>query len=126
MTAGYGYGYVYDFADGDASIWRPHMTQNTVGDVMTRDVISVPDFAGYKDIVRVLLEHGISAAPVLDVDNQVAGVVSETGSIPGDPGPTTLPQPAPERDCGDEGARPMRPARPRRTDSFGGSYDREH
>ena len=57
------------------------MTQNTVGEVMTRDVISVLDFTGYKDIVRVLLEHGISAAPVLDVDNQVAGVVSETDLI---------------------------------------------
>jgi CBS-domain-containing membrane protein len=48
---------------------------------MTRDVISVPDFTGYKDIARVLLEHGISAAPVLDVDDQVAGVVSETDLI---------------------------------------------
>jgi CBS domain-containing protein len=57
------------------------MTHTTVSDVMTRDVISVRDFTAYKDIVRILLEHGISAVPVLDVADQVAGVVSETDLI---------------------------------------------
>jgi len=57
------------------------MTQNTVHDVMTRDVISVRDFTAYKDIVRILLEHGISAVPVLGPADQVIGVVSETDLI---------------------------------------------
>ncbi|HEV2635692.1 MAG TPA: CBS domain-containing protein [Actinocrinis sp.] len=53
----------------------------TVNDVMTRNVISVRDFTSYKDIVRMLLEHGISAMPVLGEADRVAGVVSETDLI---------------------------------------------
>ena len=37
---------------------------STVYDVMTRDVVSILEFTSYKEVVRVLLEHDISAVPV--------------------------------------------------------------
>ncbi|GAA1971282.1 CBS domain-containing protein [Catenulispora subtropica] len=40
-------------------------------------VVSVQVDAGYKDIATLLGEHGVSAAPVLDADGHVVGVVSE-------------------------------------------------
>ncbi len=50
----------------------------TVADVMTTDVVTVGPLATYKDIVRVLSEHRISAVPVVDDDARVLGVVSES------------------------------------------------
>lgn len=50
----------------------------TVADVMTTNVITVDPLATYKDIVRVLTEHRVSAVPVVDDDSRVLGVVSET------------------------------------------------
>jgi CBS domain-containing protein len=49
----------------------------TVEEVMTTRVISVTESAGYKDIVRLLRRHRVSALPVLDADGRVTGVVSE-------------------------------------------------
>jgi CBS-domain-containing membrane protein len=48
-----------------------------VGDVMTRNVVSVREHAPYKEIILVMRERGFSACPVLDVDDAVVGVVSE-------------------------------------------------
>jgi len=53
------------------------MRQWTVQDVMTRDVASVPPDAAYRDVVDLLTDRGISAAPVVDAGGQVLGVVSE-------------------------------------------------
>ncbi|WP_329478729.1 CBS domain-containing protein [Kribbella sp. NBC_01510] len=50
----------------------------TVADVMTTDVITVPDDAGFKTVAEVLAEHHISAVPVVDRYGTVVGVVSET------------------------------------------------
>ena len=50
----------------------------TVADVMTTDVVTVDPLATYKDIVRVLSKHRVSAVPVVDDDARVIGVVSET------------------------------------------------
>ena len=50
----------------------------TVADVMTTDVITVPDDAGFKTVAEVLAEHHISALPVADRSGTVVGVVSET------------------------------------------------
>jgi len=50
----------------------------TVADVMTTDVVTVDPLATYKDIVRVLSEHRVSAVPVVDDQARVIGVVSET------------------------------------------------
>ena len=48
-----------------------------VGEVMTKDVISVRATAGYKEIAEVMVRHGISAVPVTDPEGTVLGVVSE-------------------------------------------------
>ncbi|MEU4293139.1 CBS domain-containing protein [Kribbella sp. NPDC026596] len=50
----------------------------TVADVMSTDVITVPDDAGFKAVAEVLAEHHISAVPVVDRFGTVVGVVSET------------------------------------------------
>src|SRR5204863_1292864 len=46
-------------------------------DVMTTDVVSVAEDTGYKEIVDILAERGISAVPVIDIAEHVVGVVSE-------------------------------------------------
>jgi len=48
-----------------------------VKDVMTSDVATVGESAGYKDIVAVMRERRVSAIPVLDAAGHLAGVVSE-------------------------------------------------
>lgn len=50
----------------------------TVADVMTTDVITVFDDAGFKAVAEVLAEHHISAVPVMNRYGTVVGVVSET------------------------------------------------
>jgi CBS-domain-containing membrane protein len=57
------------------------MRSSTVYDVMTRDVVSIRDFTPYKDVVRILLEHDISAVPVVDEQYHVRGIVSEADLI---------------------------------------------
>lgn len=47
-----------------------------VGDVMTADVVTVKEDTPYRKIVDVLAERRVSAAPVVDVDDRVVGVVS--------------------------------------------------
>jgi len=54
---------------------------STVRDVMTRQVATVVRSTPYKDIVRVLFEHRISAVPVLDEAGRVDGIVSEADLI---------------------------------------------
>ncbi|GIF16362.1 CBS domain-containing protein [Actinoplanes teichomyceticus] len=49
----------------------------TVGDVMTRDVVSVAEQTSYRDVVDLLVEMRISAVPVVDGSGRVTGVVSE-------------------------------------------------
>jgi CBS domain-containing protein len=51
--------------------------RRSVGDVMTRNVVVVPDSAPFKHIVRTMREHNVSAVPVTDADGAIAGVVSE-------------------------------------------------
>lgn len=46
-------------------------------DVMTPNVISVNPGADVQEIASLLVEHGISAVPVVDNDGQVLGIVSE-------------------------------------------------
>ncbi|MCH4563964.1 CBS domain-containing protein [Halomonas sp. EGI 63088] len=47
-------------------------------DVMTTNVISVTEDAEVREIASLLLEHGISAVPVVDADQKVLGIVSES------------------------------------------------
>lgn len=51
--------------------------RRTVSDVMTRTVVSVSAFTPFKDIVRKMQEHRVSAVPVVDEDERVLGLVSE-------------------------------------------------
>ncbi|MFI7535811.1 CBS domain-containing protein [Streptosporangium sp. NPDC049376] len=57
------------------------MMRVTVKDVMTRRVVSVTEGTCFKDIAETLLEHGVSAVPVLDGDGHVVGVVSEADLV---------------------------------------------
>ncbi|MFI6674287.1 CBS domain-containing protein [Kribbella sp. NPDC050470] len=50
----------------------------TVADVMTPDVVAVPEDTPYKVIVTLLAEHHISAVPVVNRYGGIGGVVSET------------------------------------------------
>jgi CBS domain-containing protein len=49
----------------------------TVGDVMTRSVVSVHRGTPLKDVAQLLIDNGISGVPVVDVDGAAVGVVSE-------------------------------------------------
>lgn len=48
-----------------------------VEDVMTRNVATVEETAGYKDIIAVMRRRRVSAVPVVDADKHLVGVVSE-------------------------------------------------
>jgi CBS-domain-containing membrane protein len=56
----------------------PHI----VSDVMTQAVVSVDRDTPFKEIVRILQQHRISAVPVVASDGTVAGVVSEADLLP--------------------------------------------
>jgi CBS-domain-containing membrane protein len=53
------------------------MKRHTVGEIMTKDVVSVRASTGYKEIVATLAEHRLSAVPVVGEDGRMLGVVSE-------------------------------------------------
>ncbi len=53
------------------------LRSTTVSDVMTSPAITVTPTTGFREIVRVLEEHQISAVPVVDIDGQLVGIVSE-------------------------------------------------
>jgi CBS domain-containing protein len=57
------------------------MKHNKVGSVMTTDVIRVEYGTPFKEVARLLAEHGISGLPVVDEDGMVIGVISETDLI---------------------------------------------
>lgn len=46
-------------------------------DIMSKDVITVKEGTGVKEIISLLLKHRISAVPVVDEKNNIIGVVSE-------------------------------------------------
>ncbi|MFF1478948.1 CBS domain-containing protein [Streptomyces sp. NPDC058301] len=52
-----------------------------VGEVMTRDVVEAHRETPFKDVVRLLERHRISGLPVVDDDDKVVGVISETDLI---------------------------------------------
>ena len=54
------------------------MTHRTVGDVMTRLVVTASMDMPFRTLAALMDEHKISALPVLDDAGQVAGVVSES------------------------------------------------
>jgi CBS-domain-containing membrane protein len=54
----------------------------TVRDVMTSTVVTVVDSAPFKEIVRLMQVHGVSALPVVDAEGRLAGIVSEADLLP--------------------------------------------
>ena len=53
------------------------MSHRKVKDVMSTDVVTVRESTPFKDVVRALSGRDVSAAPVVDRDGHVLGVVSE-------------------------------------------------
>ncbi|QNP68294.1 CBS domain-containing protein [Streptomyces roseirectus] len=54
------------------------MNDGKVGSVMTADVVHALPGTPFKEVARLLADHRISGLPVLDDDDKVLGVVSET------------------------------------------------
>ncbi|MER5436458.1 CBS domain-containing protein [Streptomyces sp. NPDC002588] len=52
-----------------------------VGEVMTQDVVEAHRDTSLKEVVRLLDRHRISGVPVVDADDKVVGVISETDLI---------------------------------------------
>ncbi|MFD6286733.1 CBS domain-containing protein [Streptomyces sp. NPDC060205] len=59
-----------------------HGTPHVVSDVMTRTVATVDRGTPFKEIVRTMQEREVSALPVVEGDQRVAGVVSEADLLP--------------------------------------------
>ncbi|MGW9130164.1 CBS domain-containing protein [Streptomyces sp. NPDC055681] len=49
-----------------------------VGDLMTDEVVSVLSVTSFKEVAKLLAQHNISGLPVLDDEDRVVGVVSES------------------------------------------------
>ncbi|MFH8516270.1 CBS domain-containing protein [Streptomyces gelaticus] len=49
-----------------------------VGDLMTDEVVSVVSLTSFKEVAKLLAQHDISGLPVLDEEDRVVGVVSES------------------------------------------------
>lgn len=60
-----------------------------VGDLMTREVVSVTPDTGFKDVAKLLVQYDISGLPVLDEEDRVVGVVSQTDLLAHPAGPPT-------------------------------------
>ncbi|MER6283150.1 CBS domain-containing protein [Streptomyces sviceus] len=54
------------------------MKHNKVGSVMTAEVVHATYGTPFKEVARLLREHRISGLPVIDEDDKVIGVISET------------------------------------------------
>ena len=54
------------------------MKHNKVGSVMSTDVVRAEDGTAFKEVARLLADHRISGLPVVDDDDRVIGVISET------------------------------------------------
>ena len=73
---------------------------STVNDVMTTNVVAIPESAGYKDIVVAMRQRHVSAFPVLDAAGRVTGVVSEADLLAKGPlSVTGRPEPAGRREA---------------------------
>ncbi|MFD8141538.1 CBS domain-containing protein [Streptomyces sp. NPDC059708] len=54
------------------------MNQIKVADLMTDEVVSVSPGTAVKEVAKILAQHDISGVPVLDDEDRVVGVVSQT------------------------------------------------
>ncbi|MFG3344201.1 CBS domain-containing protein [Streptomyces sp. NPDC048018] len=53
------------------------MRHRTIGELMTREVVSLHGDTPFKEIARTLSQHQVTAVPVVDGGGRVLGVVSE-------------------------------------------------
>jgi CBS-domain-containing membrane protein len=60
----------------------PQMNRWLVSDVMTTQVVSVRPDTGYQRVADLLVQHAISAVPVVSEQGVVLGVVSEVDLLP--------------------------------------------
>lgn len=54
------------------------MQQREIRELMTTDVLTVPPSACFKQVVRALEDRSVDAAPVVDDDGRLVGVVSQS------------------------------------------------
>lgn len=54
------------------------MKHRKVGNVMTADVVAVTESTPFKEVATLLARHRVSGVPVVDDDEKVVGVISET------------------------------------------------
>ncbi|MGW2517421.1 CBS domain-containing protein [Streptomyces sp. NPDC001617] len=57
------------------------MKHNKVGSVMTSDVVRAGYDTPFKEVAQLLADHRISGLPVVDEDDKVIGVISETDLV---------------------------------------------
>ncbi|WP_411082242.1 CBS domain-containing protein [Streptomyces sp. cmx-18-6] len=62
------------------------MREHTVGEVMTREVVTAAPGAPARQVAKLFALHRIGGAPVLDAEDRVVGVVSRT-DVAGGPRP---------------------------------------
>src|SRR5256885_6838246 len=58
---------------------QPRQPLQTVADVMSHEAVTVSPEAGVNDAWRVLAEHGVAQAPVLDAGGRVVGLLLQIG-----------------------------------------------
>ena len=61
------------------SVWELNylLAKVTVGEVMTRSVVTIVPDLDARDVAQVMLDHKIGALPVID-DGRLIGIVTET------------------------------------------------
>lgn len=62
----------------------------TASEIMTREVVACVRDTRVEDVVRMLAERGISGLPVIDVDQKVVGIISESDLLLADEGKPPL------------------------------------
>ncbi|MHB8994793.1 MAG: CBS domain-containing protein [Armatimonadota bacterium] len=62
----------------------------TASDIMTKEVVACVRDARVEEVVRTLAERGISGMPVIDVDEKVVGIISESDLLLADEGKPPL------------------------------------
>ncbi len=79
------------------------MRHREVRELMTREVVTVPHNAPFKEIARTLTERQVSAVPVVDHAGHPLGVISERDLLPKSAGQGDYFQALPEREAWQEG-----------------------
>jgi len=66
----------------EAATAKPAVTAETrVGEIMTKNVITARAASGVTDVIQLMSRHHITGLPVVDDDNRLIGVVSESDII---------------------------------------------